>query len=34
MSPRLICLHLIQEYALHIGHAAFLREQIDGATGE
>jgi hypothetical protein len=23
-----------EEYARHIGHADFLREQIDGATGE
>ncbi len=34
MSLRLICLHMIEEYARHIGHAGFLREQIDGATGE
>jgi hypothetical protein len=27
-------LHMIEEYARHIGHAGFLREQIDGATGE
>jgi hypothetical protein len=25
---------MIEEYARHIGHAGFLREQIDGATGE
>ena len=31
---RLIYLHMIEEYARHIGHADFLREQIDGATGE
>jgi hypothetical protein len=34
MSLRLIDLHMIEEYARHIGHADFLREQIDGATGE
>ena len=34
MSLRLIYLHMIEEYARHIGHADFLREQIDGATGE
>jgi hypothetical protein len=34
MSLRLIYLHMIKEYARHIGHADFLREQIDGATGE
>ena len=33
MSLRLIYLHMIEEYARHIGHADFLREQIDGATG-
>jgi Protein of unknown function (DUF664) len=33
MSLRLIYLHVIEEYARHIGHADFLREQIDGATG-
>jgi hypothetical protein len=26
--------HMIEEYARHIGHADFLREQIDGAAGE
>jgi hypothetical protein len=34
MSLRPIYLHMIEEYARHIGHADFLREQIDGATGE
>jgi hypothetical protein len=34
MSLRLIYLHMIEEYARHIGHSDFLREQIDGATGE
>jgi Protein of unknown function (DUF664) len=34
MSMRLIYLHMIEEYTRHIGHADFLREQIDGATGE
>ena len=34
MSLRLIYLYMIEEYARHIGHADFLREQIDGATGE
>jgi hypothetical protein len=33
-SLRLIYLHLIEEYARHVGHADLLREQIDGATGE
>jgi hypothetical protein len=34
MSLRLIYLHMIEEYARHLGHADFLRERIDGATGE
>jgi len=34
MSVRLIYLHMIEEYARHIGQADFLRAQIDGATGE
>ncbi len=34
MSLRLIYLHMIEEYARHLGHADFLREHIDGATGE
>jgi hypothetical protein len=33
-SLRWIYLHMIEEYARHNGHADFLREQIDGATGE
>ncbi|MEU2394793.1 DinB family protein [Streptomyces sp. NPDC007369] len=32
-SLRLIMLHLIHEYARHNGHADFLREAVDGATG-
>ncbi len=31
---RWIYLHMIEEYARHNGHADFLRERIDGATGE
>jgi hypothetical protein len=27
-------LHLIEEYARHLGHADFLRERIDGRVGE
>ena len=34
MSLRLIYLHMIEEYALHLGHAGFLRERIGGAAGE
>jgi len=33
MSLRLIYLHMIEEYARHIGHADLLRERTDGATG-
>lgn len=32
-SLRLIYLHMITEYARHLGHADLLREQIDGVTG-
>ncbi|MEV4351556.1 DinB family protein [Actinoplanes sp. NPDC049596] len=31
---RWIYLHMIEEYARHNGHADFLRERIDGVTGE
>ena len=34
MSLRLIYLHMIEEYARHLGHADLLREQVDGVTGE
>ena len=34
MSLRLIYLHMIEEYARHLGHADLLRERTDGATGE
>ena len=34
MSIRWILVHMIEEYARHNGHADFLRERIDGATGE
>lgn len=34
MSLRLVYLHMIEEYARHLGHADLLRERIDGATGE
>lgn len=33
-SLRWILVHLIEEYARHNGHADFLRESIDGRTGE
>ena len=30
---RWICLHMIEEYSRHNGHADLLRERIDGVTG-
>ena len=35
-SPTLrwILLHMVEEYARHIGHADLLREAVDGSTGE
>ena len=32
-SLRWIMIHMIEEYARHNGHADFIRERIDGATG-
>src|SRR5947209_4602711 len=34
VTLRWITVHMIREYARHTGHADFLRERIDGATGE
>jgi hypothetical protein len=34
VNLRWITVHMIREYARHTGHADFLRERIDGATGE
>jgi hypothetical protein len=34
VSLRWIIAHMIEEYARHNGHADFLRERLDGATGE
>jgi uncharacterized damage-inducible protein DinB len=34
MDLRWVYLHMIEEYARHNGHADFLRERIDGATGD
>lgn len=34
VTLRWIYLHMIEEYARHNGHADFLRETIDGETGE
>ena len=33
-SLRWILLHMIEEYARHLGHADLLRESIDGEVGE
>jgi uncharacterized damage-inducible protein DinB len=33
-SVRWLYLHMVEEYARHNGHADFLRERIDGETGE
>ena len=33
VSLRWIYVHMIEEYARHIGHADLLRERIDGAAG-
>ncbi|MFJ2579527.1 DinB family protein [Kitasatospora aureofaciens] len=34
VTLRWILVHMIEEYARHNGHADFLRELVDGATGE
>ena len=34
VSLRWIVVHLIEEYSRHCGHADFLREAIDGLTGD
>lgn len=34
ISLRWVMVHMIEEYARHAGHADFLRERIDGATGD
>ena len=33
MSLREVLVHMIEEYARHIGHADLLRERIDGRVG-
>jgi uncharacterized damage-inducible protein DinB len=33
MSLRMVYVHMIAEYARHIGHADLIRERLDGATG-
>jgi uncharacterized damage-inducible protein DinB len=34
ISLREVMVHMIEEYARHIGHADFLRERIDGRVGQ
>lgn len=34
VSVREVLVHLIEEYARHLGHADFLRERIDGRVGQ
>ena len=34
ISLRWIMIHMIEEYARHCGHADYLREAIDGVTGD
>ena len=31
---RAILVHMVEEYARHLGHAELLRECIDGRTGQ
>jgi len=33
MNLRWVCVHMIEEYARHNGHAELLRERLDGMTG-
>jgi hypothetical protein len=33
-SVRDILVHMVEEYARHLGHADLLRERIDGRTGQ
>jgi Protein of unknown function (DUF664) len=34
ISLREVMVHMIEEYARHLGHADFLRERIDGRVGQ
>jgi Protein of unknown function (DUF664) len=34
VSLRWVLVHMIEEYALHNGHADLMRESIDGQTGD
>lgn len=34
VSLRWVLIHMVEEYARHVGHADILRERIDGRTGQ
>jgi hypothetical protein len=34
LSLRWVLIHMVEEYARHIGHADLIRERIDGAVGQ
>jgi Protein of unknown function (DUF664) len=34
VSLRWVLVHMIEEYARHLGHADLIRESIDGRTGD
>jgi hypothetical protein len=34
VTVREVLVHMIEEYARHMGHADFLRERIDGRVGQ
>ena len=34
LTLRWVLMHMIDEYARHLGHADIIREAIDGVTGE
>ncbi|MGF1595451.1 MAG: DUF664 domain-containing protein [Acidimicrobiales bacterium] len=34
VTPRWVLVHMIDEYAHHLGHADILRQEIDGTVGE
>jgi hypothetical protein len=34
LSLRWVLIHMIEEYARHIGHADLLRQRIDGRVGQ
>jgi hypothetical protein len=34
LSLRLVLVHIIEEYARHLGHADLLRQRVDGRVGQ